>query len=94
MDQAENWEGLSAAQRSAIKSQYSAAGIKLMVSAFGSTEQPTTSGTDPIATANTMADWVIQYGLDGIDVDYEVRYKNTSRELTDVLNFSIGLHRI
>lgn len=42
-----------------------------MVSAFGSTEQPTTSGLDPVQAANTMAAFVIQYGLDGIDVDYE-----------------------
>jgi chitinase len=25
-----------------------------------------------VALANTMSAWVIQYGLDGIDVDYEV----------------------
>lgn len=77
-DQAENWASLSASERSSLKSQYSAAGIKLLVSAFGSTDVPTTSGADPIATANTMAAWVIEYGLDGIDVDYEVlklRYK-------------------
>ena len=43
-----------------------------MVAAFGSTNTPTTSGADPTDTANTMAAWVIEYGLDGIDVDYEV----------------------
>lgn len=63
---------MSAAQRSSIKSQYSAAGIKLIVSAFGSTDAPTTSGADPIGTANTMAAFVKQFDLDGIDVDYEV----------------------
>lgn len=73
VDQAQNWEELSASQRSSIKSEYAAAGIKLIVSAFGSTENPTTAGTDPIAAANTMAAWVLQYDLDGIDVDYEVR---------------------
>ena len=72
-DNAEVWTTLTAAERSSIKSQYAAAGIKLMVSAFGSTDVPTSSGADPIATANTMAAWVIQYGLDGTDVDYEVR---------------------
>lgn len=44
-----------------------------MVAAFGSTEQPTTAGADPTSTANTMAAWVKQYDLDGLDVDYEVR---------------------
>jgi chitinase len=70
--QAEEWTQLTAAQRSSLKASYNAAGIKLVVSAFGSTDAPTSSGADPVATANTMAAWVIQYGLDGIDVDYEV----------------------
>ncbi|KAG5644175.1 hypothetical protein DXG03_009016 [Asterophora parasitica] len=70
-DKAEEWTQLSAAQRASIKSQYAAAGIKLIVSAFGSTDAPTSSGADPIGTANTMAAWVKQYDLDGIDVDYE-----------------------
>lgn len=50
-----------------------AAGIKLIVSVFGETDAPTSSGADPVATANKMAAWVKQFGLDGIDVDYEVR---------------------
>jgi len=70
-DKAEEWTQLTAAQRSSVKAQYAAAGIKLLVSAFGSTDTPTSSGADPVGTANTMAAWVIQYGLDGIDVDYE-----------------------
>jgi len=70
-DKAEEWTTLSASQRSSIKTQYANAGIKLIVSAFGSTDVPTSSGADPIATANTMAAWVKQYDLDGIDVDYE-----------------------
>ncbi|KAI0788757.1 glycoside hydrolase [Abortiporus biennis] len=70
-DNAEVWTQLTDAQRSSIKSQYASAGIKLLVSAFGSTDVPTSSGADPIATANTMAAWVKQFSLDGIDVDYE-----------------------
>ncbi|TFY60415.1 hypothetical protein EVG20_g7424 [Dentipellis fragilis] len=70
-DEAQAWASLSASQRSSIKSQYSAAGIKLMVSAFGETDHPTTDGANPVTTANTMAAWVKQYDLDGIDVDYE-----------------------
>lgn len=70
-DQALEWQLISASDRAAIKSQYAAAGIKLLVSAFGSTDAPTSTGADPVATANTMAAWVIEYGLDGIDVDYE-----------------------
>ncbi|KAF4592986.1 hypothetical protein EYR38_008693 [Pleurotus pulmonarius] len=70
-DQAQAWQSLDASQRSSIKAEYAAAGIKLMVSAFGATDAPTSVGLDPVATANTMAAWVKQYGLDGIDVDYE-----------------------
>lgn len=49
-----------------------------MVSVFGSTDVPTSTNADPIATANTMAAWVKQYNLDGIDVDYEVGSINGS----------------
>ncbi|KAJ6610196.1 glycoside hydrolase [Mycena sp. CBHHK59/15] len=65
------WTTLTAAQRATVKAQYAAAGIKLLVSAFGSTDVPTSSGVNPVTMATTMANWVIQYGLDGIDVDYE-----------------------
>ena len=73
MDNAGSWASLSDGERAAVKSRYSAAGIKLIVSAFGSTETPTSSGLDPIGAANNMGNWVRQYGLDGIDVDYEVK---------------------
>ncbi|KAJ7833469.1 glycoside hydrolase [Mycena leptocephala] len=65
------WTTYTDAERATIKAQYAAAGIKLMVSAFGSSDVPTSSGVNPITMATTMANWVIQYNLDGIDVDYE-----------------------
>ncbi|KAJ7066616.1 glycoside hydrolase family 18 protein [Mycena amicta] len=70
-DKAEEWTQLSAADRASMKSQYNAAGIKLMVSAFGSSDVPTSTGVNPTTMATTMANWVIQFSLDGIDVDYE-----------------------
>jgi len=70
-DNAKAWETLTDADRLTIKAKFKAAGIKLMVSAFGSTDIPTTSKADPVATANTMAEWVKRHHLDGIDVDYE-----------------------
>ncbi|PBK72369.1 glycoside hydrolase family 18 protein [Armillaria solidipes] len=70
-DKAEEWTQLTAAQRSTIKAQHAAAGIKLIVSVFGSTDKPTSSGANATATAITMAEWVKRYNLDGIDVDYE-----------------------
>ncbi|PBK99463.1 glycoside hydrolase [Armillaria gallica] len=70
-DKAYEWTTLTDDERTDIKSQYAAAGVKLLVSVFGSSDVPTTSRADPIATADTMAAWVTQYSLDGIDVDYE-----------------------
>ncbi|KAL0576272.1 hypothetical protein V5O48_005716 [Marasmius crinis-equi] len=70
-DKAYEWTTLTDAERTSIKSQYNAAGIKLVVAVFGATDVPTSSNADPIATANTMAAWVKKYNLDGIDVDYE-----------------------
>lgn len=69
--EAQAWASLTDAVRSTIKAKYAAAGIKLLVSVFGSTDTPTTTGADPVATANTFAKWVKKYQLDGIDVDYE-----------------------
>ncbi|KAI8974523.1 glycoside hydrolase [Trametes punicea] len=71
VDQAGAFAALPAAQRAATKAEYSQAGINIIVSAFGATDTPTTSGADPVGTANTMAQFVIANGLDGIDVDYE-----------------------
>ncbi|TFK39803.1 glycoside hydrolase [Crucibulum laeve] len=70
-DKAAEWTQLSDAQRASVKSQYATAGIKLIVSLFGSTDAPTSSGADPVSTANTMAAWVKKFNLDGVDVDYE-----------------------
>lgn len=70
---AQEWVSIGAEERERIRGEYNAAGIKLMIAAFGATEEPTTAGADPVATANQMAAFVKEYGLDGIDVDYEVR---------------------
>ncbi|TFK53391.1 glycoside hydrolase [Heliocybe sulcata] len=70
-DKAEEWTTLTAAERSTVLSQYHAAGISLVVSVFGSTDVPTSSGANPVTTADTIAAWVKEYDLDGVDVDYE-----------------------
>ncbi|KAF7341686.1 Glycoside hydrolase [Mycena sanguinolenta] len=70
-DNAATWSGLDAATRASIKAEYAAAGISLVVSAFGSTYNPTSAGDDPTAAANYIANYVLTYGLDGVDVDYE-----------------------
>jgi len=71
VDQAAAWADLDSSTRTSLKASYEAAGIKVLVSAFGETETPTTNNTDPVATANQMAAWVKKYGLDGLDIDYE-----------------------
>jgi len=70
-DQALGWTQLTAAQRSTAKAAYKNAGISLVVSAFGSTDTPTSAGANPTTTAQKLAAFVSQYGLDGVDVDYE-----------------------
>ena len=72
IDEALKWEALTASQRASYLKEYNDAGISLVISAFGATETPTTSGEDPVTVANVMADWVIKYSVNGIDVDYEV----------------------
>ncbi|KAJ7728956.1 glycoside hydrolase family 18 protein [Mycena maculata] len=61
----------TASQRAAVKAQLAAAGVKLLISAFGSDDQPSTSGVDPVTMATTIANFVVEYNLDGVDVDYE-----------------------
>ncbi|KAL8281013.1 hypothetical protein RQP46_006692 [Phenoliferia psychrophenolica] len=70
-DMAEGWRELTAAQRSSVKADYAQAGIKLIVSAFGATDTPTSSGADPVKAANDITSFVKTYSLDGVDVDYE-----------------------
>ena len=66
VDKAAEWKQLTSDQRAKVKAEYKKAGISLVVSAFGSTEQPTTQGFDPIKMADTMAAFVKDTGLDGI----------------------------
>ncbi|KAH9920847.1 chitinase [Epithele typhae] len=70
-DQAAAWAATDPATRAALKAQYNAAGVALVVSAFGATELPTSAGADPAALAAQMAQFVKQTDLDGIDVDWE-----------------------
>ncbi|KAI1785587.1 chitinase [Ganoderma leucocontextum] len=67
-DQALNWANLLAPRRQQLKAQYNDAGISFLVTAFGAVDLPTTNGWDPTATADTMAQFVLNKNLDG---DYE-----------------------
>jgi hypothetical protein len=53
-----------------LRLQYNNAGKKIIVSAFGSTEFPTSS-EDPAACAQKLGNFVLQNNLDGADIDYE-----------------------
>lgn len=44
-----------------------------MIAAFGSTDQPTTGGADAKEVAQRLASFVMEYNLDGVDIDYEGR---------------------
>ncbi|KZS88861.1 glycoside hydrolase family 18 protein [Sistotremastrum niveocremeum HHB9708] len=70
-DQVQEFAALDANTRAQVISEYHAAGISLMMSAFGETEKPTTKGADPVGLALKIANFVKEYGLDGVDVDYE-----------------------
>lgn len=54
----------------ALKKIYNDNGVKIMISAFGSTEHPTTAGYDPIECAKDLAQFVLDNNLDGVDVDW------------------------
>ncbi|KAJ7612700.1 glycoside hydrolase family 18 protein [Roridomyces roridus] len=71
VDNAITWTQIDATTRANTKSQYAAAGISLIVSAYGSGPNPTSAGDDPTAAANFISNYVKTYGLDGVDVDYE-----------------------
>lgn len=60
----------SAAIRANIKQIFNSNGVKLMVSAFGATETPTSSGFNATDCALRLADFVISNNLDGVDVDW------------------------
>ena len=52
-----------------------------MISAFGSTDAPTSNGADAVDTANQLAAFVKQWGLDGVDIDYEGEFTIPSTQI-------------
>lgn len=70
-DMVEGWNELTAAQRASIKSEYNAAGVLLLMSVFGSTDTPTSSGLSATGLASSIAASVKSLSFDGVDVDYE-----------------------
>ena len=54
-----------------LKKRYNDAGVKIMISAFGSTDFPTSAGKDPVTTAKQLSAFVLSNNLDGVDIDWE-----------------------
>jgi hypothetical protein len=57
--------------RTNIKGNYSSKGVKLLISAFGATEYPTTSQYNATYCGLQLAQFVIDNQFDGVDIDYE-----------------------
>ena len=54
-----------------MKKLYNDHGIKIMISAFGATEFPTTEGIDAVDCAKKLGEFVLNNNLDGVDIDWE-----------------------
>ena len=94
VDDAEAWAGFSASYRKSVLEEYHEAGIALMVSAFGSTDSPTSNGANPTTTAQQLAKYVKDYGLDGVDIDYEDMTAMNSNKAEDwLITFQTELRR-
>jgi chitinase len=94
VDDAQAWQQFSASYRKSVLEQYHDAGIALMVSAFGSTDSPTSNGADPTKTAQKLAQFVKDYDLDGVDVDYEdMTAMNSNKAEKWLITFQTELRR-
>ena len=54
-----------------IRKKFNDAGIKLLVSAFGGTEHPTSAGQDPKECGHKLGSFILNNNLDGVDIDWE-----------------------
>jgi len=54
-----------------LRATYNKNGIKILVSAFGDSEWPTTAGKDPVECGHKLGKFVQENNLDGADVDWE-----------------------
>ncbi|PWN38392.1 glycoside hydrolase, partial [Meira miltonrushii] len=71
VDNVQAWMQASETVRKAIVNAYNNAGIRLGMSVFGETDSPLANGDNPYHLADQIADFVEQYNLQGVDVDFE-----------------------
>lgn len=76
------WQELSQSQRTFYLDEYEKAGTSVTIPASGETDTPTSSGTNAVAVADKIASWVKEYGLQGVDIDYEVRLQFVLTSMT------------
>jgi len=65
------WGSSTKAVQAAWLERYHGKGIKVLISAFGATEFPTSSGVDPVKCGTDLANFVKLNQLDGVDLDWE-----------------------
>ena len=54
-----------------LKNIYNKHGMRILVSAFGDSEKPTTAGYDPVDCGHKLGKFVVDNNLDGADFDWE-----------------------
>ena len=64
------WGSSDSVVQLGMKKIYNDAGIKIMVSAFGATEFPTTYYEDPVMCGTKLGNFVLANNLDGADIDW------------------------
>ena len=57
--------------QASIRKRFNDAGVKLLVSAFGGTEHPTSANQDPKECGHKLGSFVLNNNLDGVDIDWE-----------------------
>lgn len=95
VDDVQAWSSWDEGYRRQIIEEYHDAGIAIMIAAFGSTDQPTTSGADAKQVAQKLASFVMEYNLDGVDIDYEdMSAMNSAQAVSWIVELQMELRNL